>query len=535
MTEVSMTKILLKKQMMEVFSWVYQNKKTGKNRTKNSIIGFLLLYILLFGFLGVVFGLQASVLCEPMLAVDMGWLYWTFMGLLGIFLGTFGSVFNTYSSLYQAKDNDLLLSMPIPPPQILIARLAGVYAMGLMYELIVLIPTMIIWFINAPFSLIGTIDILLIAFLLSLFILVLSAILGWVVAIVGAKVKHKNIITLIISLVFFAGYYYVCGSFYSIMENLLLNIETIGGKVKILLYPFYQMGLAAEGNILSMLIFTVIIIVLTAGTYLILSHSFLRLAISSSGGSAKAAYKERKVKVTSAQAALLRKEFQRFTSSANYMLNCGLGIILMPLSAIALIWKADVIRELVEIPVINDYVPLLAVASICTIAAMNDMVAPSISLEGKNLWIAQSLPVQGRQALIAKLQMQLLLTWIPAIPLIAAIEWLTKPNLFFAILIPLAFILFSTLLAEVGLLLNLKMPNLYWTSEIVPIKQSTPVTATLFGGWLIIVAFAGIYFLLRNVLNASIFLMITCFALFAAAGLSHHWIMTKGSKIFESL
>ncbi len=535
MTEVSMTKILLKKQMMEVFSWVYQNKKTGKNRTKNSIIGFLLLYILLFGFLGVVFGFQASVLCEPMLAVDMGWLYWTFMGLLGIFLGTFGSVFNTYSSLYQAKDNDLLLSMPIPAPQILIARLAGVYAMGLMYELIVFIPTMIIWFISAPFSLIGTIDILLIAFLLSLFILVLSAILGWVVAIVGAKVKHKNFITLIISLVFFAGYYYVCGSFYSIMENLLLNIEAIGGKVKILLYPFYQMGLAAEGNILSMLIFAVIIIVLTAATYLVLSHSFLRLAISSGGGSAKVAYKERKVKVTSAQAALLRKEFQRFTSSANYMLNCGLGIILMPVSAIALIWKADVIRELVEIPVINDYVPLLAVASICTIAAMNDMVAPSISLEGKNLWVAQSLPVQGRQVLIAKLQMQLILTWIPAIPLIAAIEWLVKPNLFFAVLIPLAFILFSTLLAEVGLLLNLKMPNLYWTSEIVPIKQSTPVTATLFGGWLIIVAFAGIYFLLRNVLNASIFLMITCFALFAAAGLSHHWLMTKGSKIFESL
>ena len=34
--------------------------------------------------------------------------------MLAIVLGAFGSVFNTYSSLYLAKDNDLLLSMPIP-------------------------------------------------------------------------------------------------------------------------------------------------------------------------------------------------------------------------------------------------------------------------------------------------------------------------------------------------------------------------------------------------------------------------------------
>ena len=44
----------------------------------------------------------------------MDWLYFTLMGLVAIFLGAFGSVFNTYSSLYLAKDNDLLLSLPIP-------------------------------------------------------------------------------------------------------------------------------------------------------------------------------------------------------------------------------------------------------------------------------------------------------------------------------------------------------------------------------------------------------------------------------------
>ena len=43
------------------------------------------------------------------------------------------------------------------------------------------------------------------------------------------------------------------------------------------------------------------------------------------------------------------------------------------------------------------------------------MAAPSVSLEGKNLWLLQSLPVKPWQALRAKLTVQLLLTGIPAL------------------------------------------------------------------------------------------------------------------------
>ena len=50
-----MTKALLKKQMLEVFAWIYKDKKTGKNRSKNGIIGYIVLYIFIFGFLGIIF------------------------------------------------------------------------------------------------------------------------------------------------------------------------------------------------------------------------------------------------------------------------------------------------------------------------------------------------------------------------------------------------------------------------------------------------------------------------------------------------
>ena len=75
----------------------------------------MLFALLMVGVLGGMFTLLS---CGPLLrrwsAAGMGWLYFALMALLAMLLGAFGSVFNTYSGLYLSKDNDLLLSMPIP-------------------------------------------------------------------------------------------------------------------------------------------------------------------------------------------------------------------------------------------------------------------------------------------------------------------------------------------------------------------------------------------------------------------------------------
>ena len=47
---------------------------------------------------------------RPVCRTGLDWLYFDMMTLIALFLGVFGGVFNTYSSLYKAKDNDLMLS-----------------------------------------------------------------------------------------------------------------------------------------------------------------------------------------------------------------------------------------------------------------------------------------------------------------------------------------------------------------------------------------------------------------------------------------
>lgn len=285
----------------------------------------------------------------------------------------------------------------------------------------------------------------------------------------------------------------------------------------------------------SMLIFTGIVGAFFALVYVILSRSFLGIA-TSNRGTVKVQYKERFTEKKSISQALLGKELKRFLGSSNYMLNCGLGIVIMFVGAVALLIKADVVRTMIhEILRNQEITALIAAAAICMFTSMNDITAPSVSLEGNNLWLVQVFPISAKQVLMAKLKLHLILTLVPAAVLTAAVEWVIKPSVPFAVMIPLASAAFIVLMAEFGLFMNLKMPNLTWTSEIVPIKQSLNVMIALFGGWAVVVGLAAAYYFLRNVLSPLAYLMAATVVIAVVDVILLRWICGKGARIFETL
>ena len=148
-----MLKLLLKKQMTEIFRNYFYNPKKNTARSKAGIIGYIILFIaIMAGLLGGMFTYLSMILCAPLSAAGMDWLYFALMGLLSVLLGVFGSVFNTYSCLYLSKDNDLLLSMPISVNVIMASRLLTVYLMGLMYSIVVILPAVIVYWVTATVS-----------------------------------------------------------------------------------------------------------------------------------------------------------------------------------------------------------------------------------------------------------------------------------------------------------------------------------------------------------------------------------------------
>ena len=123
-----------------------EKKKAGKGR----LILFALLGVYLLVCFGVMFGGIFFSICDVFADMGLSWLYFGFMGILVFVLCFVGSVFITQNQLYEAKDNDLLLSMPIPVKYILISRLLSIVILNYIYELMIILPGAVVYCIRQP-------------------------------------------------------------------------------------------------------------------------------------------------------------------------------------------------------------------------------------------------------------------------------------------------------------------------------------------------------------------------------------------------
>ena len=532
-----MLKILVKKQLGDIFrSYTYDAKK-NRARSKEATIGFTVLFVVLMvGVLGGLFTLLSLAMCESMAQVGMSWLYFTIMTLLAAFLGIFGSVFNTYSTLYMAKDNDLLLSLPIPVRTIMAARLVSVYLMGLMYSAVVLLPAIIVYWVVVGITVPVVVGCMIQLLLLSVFVLTLSCALGWVVAKISQKLKNKSFITVLVSLVFIGAYYFFYAKAQSLLTELLANAAYYGAQIRGKAYPLYLIGRAGAGDGPAMAVVTAVVLVLFVLLFWLLSRSFLRIA-TASGSTVRRVYREKTAVQRGAGMALLARELRHFGGNPSYMLNCGLGIVMLPAAGIALLIKGRALAQLLDdaFGAGADIVPVLLCAAVCLLASMNDMAAPSVSLEGRQLWLAQSLPVTPWQVLHAKLDTQLLLTGVPML-FCALCAVITLPGgaaeMALAVVVALLYTLLSALAA---LALGLRLPNLTWTNETTPIKQSGCVMLALFANWFYAIALGGLYFLCGRYLSAAAYLALAAAITAVVCALLLRWVKQRGTRIFAAL
>ncbi len=532
-----MLKVLLKKQIAEVFRSYFYDAKKNRMRSKGAIAAWIIFFVVVMvGVLGGMFTALSLSLCGALAQAGMGWLFFVLMGLIAIVLGAFGSVFNTYSGLYLAKDNDLLLSMPIPVKTVIASRLINVYLMGAMYSSTALLPAVIVYWITGGLSAAKVICGLLFMLMVTVIVLLLSCILGWVVAKISLKLKNKSFITVLISLVFIGAYYFFYFKASDFVRDIIQNAETYGNRIKGAAYGLYLFGRMGDGSWAAAGICTAVTAVVSLLVWRVLSRSFLKIA-TSNGAAEKRRYVEKQAKERSVFGAMLAKEFWRFTASANYMLNCGLGILLLPVSGVFLLIKGRVICEAIGDVFSSrpDAAAVLLCTLFCLMACMNDMAAPSVSLEGKSIWIPQSLPVEPKTVLRAKTAVQLILTEIPmlfaAVCAVIALPGSAGLKVMFVITTLVA----AAFMAMFDITIGLAMPILNWTNETAPIKQSGAVTLALLGGWGIVVIPGILYLLIGWRLGAVTYLIVWSAIMAVISLLLLRRLDTKGAAAFRML
>ncbi|MBO4411803.1 MAG: hypothetical protein J5794_06425, partial [Lachnospiraceae bacterium] len=459
-------------------------------------------------------------------------------------LGLFGSVFITYNTLYKAKDNEFLLAMPIAPWKILFTRIAVLFGFTYLFEALAVIPGMLGYFVVGGFSAATLVHSMILLPATVLLTVALSCGLAYIVALISGHIRHKQAAIVILTLAFLTAYYVIYFRLQILLQRILEYSERIAGIFKTYLYPVYALGCGYAGEFVPMLVFSLIAAAVFALVYFVLSKTFIRLA-TRSDKPARVSTKKAVFKPSSVRRVLLHREFKHLTGSANYMLNAALGSFMLIVAAAALAIKGnDIYTALAgaQFGLFNAgeiRAELLGFA-VAMVAGMNLVTAPSISIEGKSLWILRSMPLTTREILHAKITHHYLLTLIPAaLALIAGSITLklSAVGILSACLFVLLAVGFS---ANLGMVFGLKMPVLDWDNEAVAVKTGAAVGLSM----LLSFAFAGVSFGVWIVLlivtlylggTPDLLLLCMCAILAPAVVLIRRWIFTRGIRVFEAL
>ena len=537
----SAKKALLKKELQESMMSMTASRaqkkwsqKSVTGRGKRAAMWVAAIFIIC----GFVFVQMFRPLVSTLQASNILWVYFGLIGIMSIGMSVLGSAFTVYNKLYMSRDNDLLLSMPVKPGDILLARMTGCYLLALIFGVIVWVPGIIAAFlegVKAPLMvLLSVLD----TFIIPLFSTVLGCIFGWLIALLTARMteKVKNKFTTILSVIFL-GVYMVC--IFRVQNGLQLLIskaDRIAGSMNKSLILLGFLGKGAAGSILNFLLFMAASLVLFGVVYWLLSVTFIKMAVAKRSGK-KTKYVRKAQKRASVSKALYRRELQHYTTSSVYLLNCGMGSVFLILAIIVFCIKHDAAMDMLNslAGVGANMGPMLIVIAICVMAGNNTITAPSISLEGKNLWLAKSLPVSAWQIFKAKLELHMVMTIIPVWAADIAAAIFCKMDVLSIIGMFLLTTAAAGMEALLGLCVNVKRPKLEWTNEAAAIKTDLSLIGVLFGGVILQLAVCVGAIALSVVIGNGLSLLAASVIFIAADLIMIRWLKKTGTLIFKYL
>lgn len=320
-----MLKTLLKVQFAALKASLFRSRRKQSKGGTGRTIGFAVLFLYVIICFFIMFGSMFSSICMPLHELGLGWLYFAIAGLMAFMLTFIGNVFATQTQLFDAKDNELLLSMPIAPKFILGSRMLLLLALDLGYVLLVMGPAGVVYCMNYPVTVLSVAYFIISTLLLPLMVQAFSCLVAWVISLISSKMRNKNIITMVVSLLFLAAYFYLYSKMGDIISGLIANGTAIAVAFKKYAFPAYYFGVGiAEHNLTYLLLYTVCTLVVFELVYAILSRSFRQITTAKKG-TARIKYKERSMHVSSPAAALLRKDFRHFIGNPMYVLNAWMG------------------------------------------------------------------------------------------------------------------------------------------------------------------------------------------------------------------
>ena len=506
----------------------YGKDKKKKKRIVGSYVGITVLLLMFMAYsVLIAIGIGAAGLSEyiPLLSA---------LCVSGI--AFFFTVFKVNGYLFNFKEYDMLMALPFEVKEICACRFLYMYAKSLYWYLSVSVSMMIGYGIFAKPPIYVYVVWIILSFFVPVIPMLISTFIGFLIAKVSSGFEKKNIIQTVITIIFVV----FCYSLQFIIDAIFKNntpmevaqkAADITADMGTYYFPAVWFSNAVTGfskSFFGGFLWTILFMGVSVGLFLLvfvpISKYYRRINSALKSETTKRNFKMTGQKRRSVIQAVAFKEFRRFTGSTTYFVNGGLGYILtLILSVAVLIVGLDKVVYFitkgapVPLEILYPAIPFI----VYFFVGMMTTTACSLSLEGKNYWILQSLPIEKKTIYHGKILFQLYLSVPSMIIGILCFSVSAGVGAFDLILYLVLGILLCIFSAVYGCVCGIKFMRLDWENEVEVVKQGAAVALYMLPNMFVDMGLVVLVVYLGTFINQTVILLIAALIVAALTALCY--------------
>ena len=469
---------LVKLQLVNLYGVnVYRNLKDPKERKKKFWLGvaYIFVAIMMMSYVG---GMSFGYVY-----IGLGDILPAYLIMLASLIILMFSIFKSGDIIFQKNSYDILSSLPLKNSSIIISRFLRLYVENLVLAFGAMVPAMVVFGVLIQpawtFYVIG----LIVTFFIPLLPITISVFVGALILAVSSRSKHKNLVSILLSVVLIVAIMLGSMSLSTIGEEIdiqalqnLLNM--VLGLINSIYPPAVWLGQAMlTGDFLTCLACVCGGLVALTIVIWMVSSNYTWICEGLYSTSAKHDYKMEILEKNHMLGALYKREFKRYFASSVYVTNTIVSPIMGMLFAVAMVFVTpeqlasaapEFYAETGLMLEMRNMFPMVLAMTF----SMMPITAVSISMEGKQWWIVKTLPICAKELLDSKLLMNLTVTGpfcLLASILVTVGQKASLMEALWIFLVPFVAMLFSLVFGQT---VNLKMAVFDWENEVSIVKQS---------------------------------------------------------------
>ena len=450
-----------------------RNKKQNKSSNKIFVaflVVFFFFYIWSF----------ANIIMDELVESHQEYVLLTLFVLITTLLTIIEGIYKSSSLLFNCKDDDLLLSLPIKKSSVLFIRVFKFYIFELLYNSLFLLPAIVVYATRVEVEMTYYLSSFFALLLLPIFPIVVSCILGGIISQTSSKFRFKNIVQIALTMVFLVFVFYLSFNLEGMIANINENAVNMNDTIIKMYYPAgAYVKLVTDFNLIDLLVFVLSHLVILALAIAIFSNIYFRINSRIKVVKKSISKGEYKIKTNKPMIALIKKELKKFIDTPVFVINSAFGLVLFIVACVLVAVKFDSLPSVlaeneleITTEALKTYIPILIFALICFASLMSSITSSMISLEGKAFNVLKSLPVKPYTIIISKVltAVLIMLPFLLVGDLILIVRF--GLSLWQIVMILAASVILPLTSETFGIIVNIKNPKLDAENDAEVVKQS---------------------------------------------------------------